>query len=423
MVARAGFPVRLALVAIAGSGLRAIYVAATSPHRFVGDPAVYQFTAKHLAAGDGYISPVKFILAGQVAPTAEHPPLFPMLLAVPIKLGLNGTTAQRFAVACTLGAAVIVLVGLLARRLAGDRAGLIAAGLAALYPTLVAADASLESEPLYGVWLLLALLAAYRLRERRDWLSAAALGAAIGLGALTRNDALLLLPLLALPLAFGGGAGRFARLGLTALVAVLLLAPWIARNWVRFDRPVLTTNYGQGLAGSNCHETYYGPDVGGFWLPCFRLEPHRNEAAWSADLARRGLSYARHHAGRVPVVVVARVARGLGFYAPREQLNVYDMPRRLHTPGIVVYYALLVLAALGVWLLRRMRGPTIWPLLVPLASSVLVLAFYSGIVRYRHGLELMLVVLGGIALDRLLRAMVDWRTLRPRRARARTTTT
>ena len=44
-----------------------------------------------------------------------------------------------------------MIVALLGRRLAGERAGLIAAGIAAIYPTLIAADGALMSETLYGL--------------------------------------------------------------------------------------------------------------------------------------------------------------------------------------------------------------------------------------------------------------------------------
>ncbi len=398
------FRLQLGAVAALGVGLRALYVGLTSSassFHVVGDPAVYKFTAEHLAAGDGYISPIHFF-AGDIAPTAEHPPLFSLTLAGLIKLGANGITSQRLLVACVVGGAVVVAVGLLGRRVAGDRAGLIAAALGAGLPTLVGAGGSAESEPLYGLWLVLALIFAYRLLDRGDMLSAAGLGAAIGLGALTRNDALLLLPLLALPIAIRGGPGRWSRLAVSCVVAAGLLAPWIARNWIVFDRPVLTTNYGQGLAGSNCRPTYYGDELGFFSLSCFRLDARRSEADWSADLAHRGLSYARHHAGRAPLVMIVRVLRGTGFYEPGEQLRIYNMPQRMQDVGIALWYPLLLLAAAGLLILRR-RGEPLAPLLAPILVTILVLALYSGITRYRHGAELSMVVLAAVALDELLR--------------------
>jgi 4-amino-4-deoxy-L-arabinose transferase-like glycosyltransferase len=398
------FGAGLALVTAGAVTVRAVYVVASaSTFPVGGDAGFYQFTGEHLAAGDGYVSQIKFVLAdGELAPTAEHPPLFPVVLAGLIKLGANSTTAQRLLVACVVGAVVVVAVGLLGRRVAGERAGLIAAALAAFFPTIVTAHASLQSEPLYGLWLVLALLAAYRLNDRRDTASAIALGAAIGIGSLTRNDALLLLPLLALPVAMRGGPGRWRRLAVTCAVALAFLTPWLARNWITFDRPLVTTNYGQGLAGSNCHLTYYGEELGAFSILCFRLEPERDEVDWSQDLARQGLRYASDHARRVPVVVAVRVLRGWGFYEPGSQLRIYNMQPWVQDVGIAFYYPLLALAAAGLIVLYRRREPLI-PLLTPLIATTLVLGAYSGVTRYRHGAELAMVVLAAVALDALLR--------------------
>jgi len=396
------FGVALAVVAAVAVVVRVVYVIASASTFFPGgDAGFYQFTGRHLAAGDGYVSQIRFVLGGhQLFPTAEHPPLFPAVVGGLVKLGADSTTAQRLILAAVVGAAVVVAVGLLGRRAAGERAGLIAAGLAAVFPTLVTADASLESEPLYGLWLVLALLAAYRWRDRRDTRSALLLGATIGVGSLTRNDALLLLPLLALPIAVRIRSWR--GLAVTCAVALAFLVPWLARNWVDFDRPLLTTNYGQGLAGSNCHGTYYGDEIGGFSILCFRLQPRRDEVDWSRDLARQGLRYARDHAGRVPVVVAARVFRGWGFYEPGSQLRIYNMQPRVQDVGIAAWYPLLLLALSGLLVLYRRREPLL-PLAVPLVATTVVLATYSGVTRYRHGAELAMAVLAAVALDALLR--------------------
>ena len=85
---------------------------------------------------------------------------------------------------CLVGALVIVVVGLLGRRVGGPRVGLIAAALTALYPHLLAADVSLMSESLYALVVGIVLLLAYRLMDRPTLAAGAALG---GLYALLRK--------------------------------------------------------------------------------------------------------------------------------------------------------------------------------------------------------------------------------------------
>ena len=100
---------------------------------------------------------------------------------------------------CLMGVVTVVLVGLIGRRVGGDRVGLTAAGIAALYPILIAADGSLRSEALYTMLVAACMWAALRLVDRPTTLRALVLGAFVGLAALTRTEALILLVLLAVP--------------------------------------------------------------------------------------------------------------------------------------------------------------------------------------------------------------------------------
>ena len=97
------------------------------------------------------------------------------------------------------------------RRLAGDRAGLLAAGIAAAYPDLVAADGALMTESLFGALAAGMLLAALRLADAPGTGRAAVLGVVAGVAALARSEALLLLPLVLLRCCAGPGGLRAGR--------------------------------------------------------------------------------------------------------------------------------------------------------------------------------------------------------------------
>src|SRR3954466_8754108 len=113
------FPRWLAAIAAGGLAVRLVYVLVFTPHlRGLGDATYYHELANRIADGAGFVDP------GNGTPTALHPPLFPLLLAPFAKLGLDSYQAQRVVV-CMLGTATIVVVGLVGRRLAGGRAGLI----------------------------------------------------------------------------------------------------------------------------------------------------------------------------------------------------------------------------------------------------------------------------------------------------------
>jgi 4-amino-4-deoxy-L-arabinose transferase-like glycosyltransferase len=101
---------------------------------------------------------------GLVTPGAGHPPLYPTFLGVVSLLGFDSPLAHRY-VSCLAGALGVVLVGYLGRRLGGDRVGLLAAVIAAVYPNLWINDGLILSESLVTATMALVLIAIYRWRD------------------------------------------------------------------------------------------------------------------------------------------------------------------------------------------------------------------------------------------------------------------
>ena len=387
----------LALIAAAGLAARLAYALLLVKSKpLLGDALEFHLQANLLADGKGYIQPFLYEATGTARASADKPPLYPFLEAGVSLLG-GRTWAWHQLVGCLAGTGTVAVVGLVGRRAAGPRAGLIAAGLAAAYPLLVAADGSLRSESVYALCIALVLLAALAYREAPSARGAALLGVAVAAAALTRGEALVLLVLLALPLC---GPRRAA---VAALACVVVLAPWLARCWIVFDRPVLiSTNVGGLLAGANCDATYHGALIGQWDFGCIPPPVHANEALEAERLRDRGLSYARHHAGRLPVVVAARLGRSFELFRPREQARqeafFEGRNLRVEQAGVACYYALVLLAAYGVVVLRRRDGP--WRiLLAPVALVVFVTVISYGFTRLRVGAEPALVVLAAVALD------------------------
>src|SRR5688500_10608153 len=119
---------RLALIALAGLAVRLAWVWYMRHYTVEGDALVYHLGAQHVAAGLG------FRRAFEVdEPTAEHPPLFILLLAGFDLLGATGFNAHRVLLT-GVGTVTVLLIGLLGRTVLGERVGLIAAAVAAAYP-------------------------------------------------------------------------------------------------------------------------------------------------------------------------------------------------------------------------------------------------------------------------------------------------
>jgi 4-amino-4-deoxy-L-arabinose transferase-like glycosyltransferase len=393
------FGVRLAGIAAVGVGVRLVYLLTIGRHvTGIGDWHFYHWQANDLAAGRFFVEPFRLRLDGVSLPSAGHPPLYPAVLSIMSVLGGTSELAHR-AVGLPLGAATIVLVGLLGRRVGGERLGLVAAVLCAAYPLMIAVDGALMSETLYGPLITVVMLAAYRLHDRPGRGIALGLGAIIGLAALTRSEALLLVPVLAWPVALRGGRGGAARAGLAALGCVLVLSPWTIRNAVEFGRFVpVSNNDSTVIAGANCPLTYHGVDLGGWNIRCISRRSEDNEAAQAATWRREGLDYARDHAGRLPVVAAIRLLRVWDLWQPRRQVIFAEgRQTRVEQAGVAMYFVLAVLGVAGALALRRRRELLLILLAPALAVSVSSVVGY-GIPRLRHTFEPALLVLAAAGL-------------------------
>ena len=223
------FAIALGVVVAGALVVRLVYVLVRLRNEPLGGDSLYYSLQGHdLAHGRWFIEPYRFRLDHVTEPSAYHPPLFSLYLGVVSRLGADSFLAHRIA-ACVVGAAAVGAIGFLGRRLAGNRVGLLAAGIAALYPYLWINDAVVLSESLLALITALMLLAAYAFwRIPSPW-RAAALGAGIGLLALTRAEGVLLFALLALPVAFVvpglDWRRRLERIGVMALAALALVLP------------------------------------------------------------------------------------------------------------------------------------------------------------------------------------------------------
>ena len=136
-----------ALTAIAAGalGLRIAYVMAMRHRIHFGLDAIwYELVSGTIAKGDGFVDPQRFYSFRGSVPTAFRPPLYPTFLALVSKTA--GDTRLTFQLAgCVAGTVTVVLAGVLGRRLAGPTVGLVAAGLVACSPILLAVHRAARS--------------------------------------------------------------------------------------------------------------------------------------------------------------------------------------------------------------------------------------------------------------------------------------
>ena len=402
--------VRLQLLAAAALGLfvRTVAIGRWTRHLpLQGDQAFYHHQAIDLTAWVGftYRHP-----ADELVTTAVHPPLHSSWLGLWSLVGLESATAHRVAGAI-LGAATVVVVGLVARRLAGDRAGLVAAVVVAVAPTLWINDSQVLSESSYALATALVLLAALELIGRPRWWRALALGGAVGLAALARAEALALVVVLVVPLVGlarvghqpGAWRRRAALAGWSVLGLLVVVGPWVGRNMTAFERPaVMSTGAGFVLEIASCDRTFYGDRLG-YWAPECDRTPWAagDETATEAVKREAALAYLSDNRDRLPTVVVARVARLWDVWRPEESVAFNDFyEQRGRAPSwwaIRTWWAMAILALPGMWALRR-RPVVLLPFLAVAVTTTAAAATSFGITRYRTGLEVAVAVLAGVGV-------------------------
>jgi 4-amino-4-deoxy-L-arabinose transferase-like glycosyltransferase len=414
--------VRVLFVVLGGLALRIGYVLAYRRHVTPGGDAFYfHYQADLLASGKGFIDPYSLFWAQRIVPGATHPPLWTLVVALAAALGSTTFFAQ-LVWSCVIGALSVAVVAVAAREMAGPRAGLVAAVLCALYPVFIVDDGSLLAETLVVPLVALVVWAFYRLWHRPSLPRAALLGALCALCALTRSELVLLVVFLAVPAGLvcrvPSWRRRLGYCGVALAAAVGVFAPWWAYTVPRFSHPeLLSDQLGVTLAAANCDQTYGGSLIG-YWDDSCEVAivtPSAGDAsARDALLRRDAISYVQHHAGRVPVVVAARLGRAVGVFRPGQQIDlewaVLGRPRLPAVIGLAFYYVVVLLGALGVVVLRRRRMPSL-PFVVILGEVVLVSAAIFGQTRYRTPLDVALVILAALALDRA----VDLRSRRTAR--------
>ena len=362
------------------------------------DSQEYDRWAQEIAAGDWLGSQVFF-----------QAPFYPYLLAV------FYTVFGHSLDSIYLGQIAFAVAGVWAlyragREMGGDRVGLAAAGLAAFYGPFLFHDVHLLKESL-AVSVTCFLL--WALATRRHWLVA---GLLLGILALLRENALLLLPFL-LPLAAGKGFVRKS----AALVAGLVLAllPVAIRNGI-IGGDFLPTTFQGGVnfyIGNNPEaDGTYQPIVPGKQIPALeRQEPVRiaerelgrelSPGEVSSFWMGKALAWAANHPGDFLRLQLRKLGMFWSWYEQPDAVDYYWVRGRspaLRWVALVEFGAVTLLALAGLWMIRRNPGPFAPALLFALGWMLSTIVFFL-FSRYRLPAVPALMLLAAVPLARVNR--------------------
>ncbi len=362
------------------------------------DEREYLSLARSLTAGHGFVYD-EAVRSGPVDPFGRAPG-YPVFLAL-VGGGLTITDSVPASVKIAqsvLGAIGVVFVALLGTRLAGRRAGLAAAAIAAGYPPLVWIGAYAFSEALFWplglliAWLFDGLVTGPGPRANgqrgtlgpRPWALGPALlcGVLTGIAVLVRPAMLFFIPLAGLWLL---RTRRLAAIVAFGLGSILVIAPWTARNYAHHGRFVLVASEGGVTFWTGNHPLAKGegdlaanPDLKREAIALRARYPRLSEEEMEPIYYREALAWIRSH----PLDWLALEARKV-FYlvVPIGPSYTVHSPR-YYLASMISYAVVFVLAVAGFRRLGRDRGrlPGLWLLA---GSAVLVCLVFFPQERFR----------------------------------------
>ena len=290
---------RQGLLVIVGIGavLRVLWALKAQHPVELRDPVLYLILADHVAAGDGF----RYGFEADQGVTAYYPPGYPLALGAVlwvVRLLPGDVTAFDVAVwfNVALSVATIGLVFVLGRRLAGDRVGLVAAAIWALWPNLVLHSAVVLTETLFLFLLVLLLIvllgdqASARLPGRARLIT---VGVLFGLTLLVRPVSAVIAPVF-LVLWWGAGAkAALWRLALVGVATLAVLVPWSIRSTLAMDEPVaMSLNFGDNLClGHNPGATGGLGDLGAHCYTAEGLQRPESETRRQSENIDRAVDY------------------------------------------------------------------------------------------------------------------------------------
>ncbi len=348
------------------------------------DPDMYLPIARSLAQGRGFC-------LWEGVPTANRPPLYPLMLA-PLAGSLEGRglALGLAALHVGLGLVTIALTYATGRRWGyGPNRAAIAAAIVALDPVVLVQARPVMTETL-AACLVAACLAATTVGGRRG---AVISGLTFGLAALCRPSLLpgaVLVGVARAAVGPGGGRGRVRDALLFGVALAATLLPWAVRNFIRFGEPIFTTTHGGYTLALANNPAYYADVVDG---PPGAVWSGPNQAAWFDQVARAT-------AGLTPIEA-DRLLAAEGWRMLRERPGTFlraSMARLGRFWGV---------APAGVVYSRALRwGTAAWT--VPLWTALAIGLLRPGVWRW-PALACPLVVLGLTAVH-----MFYWTDMRMR---------
>ncbi len=387
-------PRSLFYVLVLGLSLRLLFIA-LNQRPLISDEREYDSLAYSLSTSTSY--------SFDGAPTAYRPIGYPAIVgALYYMVGHHATAVKCFQAVLDIGTAFLLYLLLTSY---SNRIRVLAAGLWSFYIPAVLYTNLLMSETASAFLLTLTAFLALRNSEIQ-YRTLTATGICFGMLVLIKPG-VIVLPILLLFLLPKLNIARKSLYPAT-LAFLLVLAPWIARNFVLFDRFALSSNGGINLLiGNNPHAT-------GAYGITFDPEILRDSKG-EFDTDRLALRWASSYIAQHPVQFALNAAKKLGrffeseggllvltFHSDPENAAVHYSSKYSSIPLLLTlltnlpYFLLLTLGIFG--FLASHEDPIWWFTLAVLGSWLIVHLVYFGGGRFHFPIMPFAAVFAAVCL-------------------------
>jgi 4-amino-4-deoxy-L-arabinose transferase-like glycosyltransferase len=365
-------------------------------HPLAGDAPAYDSEGRFIADGHWWWSTVPYGIAHV---SAWKAPIYPALVGIVYAIVGDRHNAMLALQAIVFAPATVALTWWLARRLFGQRAGVAAAFLVAVYPNVWQWFGLVYSEAIaIPLTLLLFIAVLGRTPTARR---SVGVGALLGVLLLVRPSSIAL----AAPIVIAWLAAAGLRRGLThslatLLMAIAVVAPWTVRNAVVLHGFLPISLQDAAAYGTFNSQAAHDPDAPYAWRvlpPAAKplLRRPRSDIALHAALQKLARDYIKDHPfSLVEAFYWNGLTRTWDIRRPR---HILDEPhfegrsRTLSAIGMWMWWPILAGALAGLWRSRRRLNLVLPVVALALATSV-VFTSESG-TRYRVPIDPLAIVL------------------------------
>jgi 4-amino-4-deoxy-L-arabinose transferase-like glycosyltransferase len=348
---------------------------------------------RSIAVGQGFSSPYE----GNTGPTAWEPPLYPYLIGGVFKIFGVYTPASAWvllSINSLFATLTCIPIFLLAHKTFGERVALWSAYAWALNPYVWYWSVRwIWDTTLTPLLLACLFLIALELQDWPGWRGWALFGVLYGVGTLANPTMLAFLPFCGLWIWRQRSRRGLPSVGgvvLSSVVFLLVLTPWLTRNYTVFGRLVLRDDFGlqfrlgNGPSADGMLMAYLQPNLNRLELEKFQ---RMGEVAYADSCKKEAFDWVHAHPARFAVISLKRF-----FYywngVPKPTNSVAPVDFR-DAP----FLATSVLALWGLARALRQKRPGAWLFAGLVLTYPTIYYFVFPHARYRHPIEPELLIL------------------------------